>query len=348
MKKRYVNIFECLPGSVIAEDIYDSNGMLIISKKATATEYIINKLADFGIEHIAVYEPSEVIESNIKQTDLIEFRKNYKRNVDTIKQVLKDLASGKNIDQHKMNHLTESIYSEKKSNYHIIECINEVKNVDEYTYTHSINVSIYSMLISKWMNLSKKKVKDIVQAGLLHDIGKSRIPIEILNKKGPLLPNEFEQIKKHSVIGYNLTKHIPGLSEEIRKAILMHHEREDGNGYPFGIRGDKISLYAKIISVADVYDALTSERVYKRRITPFDTFREFEKIGYGYFDTKVMLTFLSNISNYYIGSKVRMNTGEIGEIVYVPPQCISKPIILIGDTHIDLSVDSRYSIVEMI
>jgi HD-GYP domain-containing protein (c-di-GMP phosphodiesterase class II) len=128
----------------------------------------------------------------------------------------------------------------------------------------------------------------------------------------------------------------------------MHHEREDGTGYPFGIGGDEITLYAKIIALADVYDALTSERVYKKRITPFETFSIIEKTGLRHFDIKIMMTFLHNIASYYIGSEVIMDNGKHGTVVYVTPHNISLPIIKVDDKYIDMSKEKNIKIIELI
>lgn len=195
--------------------------------------------------------------------------------------------------------------------------------------------------------MPKEQVKNVIIAGLLHDIGKSRIPENILNKEGQLLPDELEYMKKHTIIGYNMSKNIQGLKSSIRRAILMHHEREDGSGYPLGIKGPEIHIYAKIIAIADVFDDMTSEKLNKKGETPFNAFRQFRRIGLGQFDTSIMMTFLSNIANYYMGAKVRMNTGEIGDIVYLPPHSTSSPVVRIGDNYIDLSFDKAYEIVAM-
>jgi len=348
MKKRIISIYKCSPGEITADDIYSDKGVLIVPKDVTISDYIIKRLTDFRIFDIPVYEMTEMTE---KATENIQFRifaEKYKENIENIKEVVSDIVSGKKLDYKKVDNISNSIYTKVSSNVYIMECINKVRGIDEYTYTHSINVSLYSMLIAKWLGLGEEDIRDIIQAGLLHDIGKSKVPQSILNKRGALLPQEFEKIKEHVVIGYNLTADIPQLNDKIRQAILMHHERDDGNGYPMNAKGEDINLYAKIITVADVFDALTSERVYKRKITPFETFKEFEKIGFGHFDVKVMYTFLSNISSYYVGSKVKLDSGEIGEVVYVAPQCMSKPVIRVGETYVDLSRDTQRKIIEMV
>lgn len=134
----------------------------------------------------------------------------------------------------------------------------------------------------------------------------------------------------------------------MKEAILRHHERVDGCGYPLGIPGEYLSIYTKIIMVADVYDTLTSERAYKKRLTPFDTFLEMEKRGYDHFDPQVLLVFLRNIANHYTGAKVRLNTGEIGEIACCLPQNIAKPLIVVNGKCINLSRESEYSIAEVL
>ena len=348
-KKKYVHLYQCKPGDILADDLYNDNGILIVAKGTVINEHTIKRIEAFRVRQLSVYESRRNRKTREKNILYIKkFKRDYEENLDIVKQVLNALVSGEKLDYKKIEYISKSIYSQISNTSQIVECMNAIKNISEYTYTHSINVSIYSMLLARWLCLSEKETKEVVTTGVLHDIGKSRIPIEILNKKGPLLPEEYEEVKKHAAIGSQLTENIPDITNHMREGIYMHHEREDGKGYPLGIKGDRINLYAKIISVADVYDALTSERVYKKRMTPFDTFLEFSRIGYGYFDTKIMMTFLSNISSYYIGSRVRMNDGKIGEVVFISQQNISKPIVNVDGMYIDLANHSQYRIIEMV
>ena len=189
-----------------------------------------------------------------------------------------------------------------------------------------------------------------MNASILHDVGKSKIPIDILNKKGPLTQEEFEVIKMHPLYGFEIIKDNASINTKVKNAVLMHHEKENGTGYPFGIKSANINLFAKIISIADVFDALTSERVYKKRQTPFETFREFERIGIGegHYDPVILLKFIHNISQYYVGSRVMMSTGKFGEIVYVPPHNISNPVVRVDGSFIDLSAQRGMKIIEML
>ncbi len=230
----------------------------------------------------------------------------------------------------------------------VIKEINCVRNFDDYTYTHSINVALYAMFIEKWLRLEELEIRNVVKAGILHDIGKSKIPLSILNKKGSLTEEEFNKIKEHTTIGYNLCKEYNCINEDVKKVILYHHEREDSSVYPLGLKGDEINLYTKIIAIADIYDAITSERVYKPKRTPFETFKNIIDLGYGKIDVLILRTFLNNITSFYVGEEVKMSNGDISKIVFVPPNNITYPIVKVNNIYHDLSKNTDYKIIEMI
>ena len=189
----------------------------------------------------------------------------------------------------------ELINSEIGGNRHIASCLSALRNYDEYTYKHSLNVAYYSAVLAGWVELRKAEIADVIKAGLLHDMGKIRIPKEILNKKGKLLPGEYEVIKMHSLYGYRIADKMKGINGSVKSAIIMHHEREDGTGYPFGHTGKKIVRAAKIVAVADVYDAMTSERVYGKKHTPAEAFDMFKAEGGRLFDRDTVSAFIKGI-----------------------------------------------------
>ena len=335
----------------MAEDVINSNGSLIITKNTVVNEFIRNRLAAFKIDRIAVCEGTKKLNTVYNpKADIIEFKRKYQKSVDSVKIIINDLAAGRGLDHERISEISGSLYENMYSYIAVTECLNRIKLADEYTYSHSINVSLYSMLIGKWLEFPESEIKLLMSAGLLHDVGKSKIPTNILNKKGPLTKEEFEVIKKHPIFGFEIIKDNAGINKGVKEAVLMHHEKENGTGYPYGIKGGNISSFAKIISIADAFDALTSERVYKKRQTPFDTFQEIERIGIGegYYDPVILLKFIHNISQYYVGSRVMMSTGKFGEIVYVPPHSISNPVVKVDGSFIDLSVQKGMKIIEML
>jgi HD-GYP domain-containing protein (c-di-GMP phosphodiesterase class II) len=161
------------------------------------------------------------------------------------------------------------------------------------------------------------------------------IPTEILNKKGNLTKAEFAIIKHHPVLGYDSIKDISHLSSSAKKAVLLHHERLNGSGYPYGLSGSDIDLCTRIVSIADVYDAMTQNRIYKNKMNPFEAFKIMKTDGIEIFDFKIAETFLRNVAGLLIGLNVLLEGEEVGEIVYIPPYDITSPMIRIGSKVVE-------------
>jgi HD-GYP domain-containing protein (c-di-GMP phosphodiesterase class II) len=345
MKKVFVSVFDCKPGTRIAEDIYNEYGAIIVADGTVLDESMLDHIIKLGFTRIKAYD---IDGSIIEVSDSELFRAQYNENVDSVKSILHDISNDRKIDTERVNYATSSILARINENRDIVNCISEMRAAGEYLYTHSINVSLLSMLMGKWLKYDYKRLKSLVTAGFLHDIGKSKIPPEILNKPGPLTGEEFEEVKQHCTIGYKLAETFPGMNEDILKGILQHHEREDGSGYPFGLKGDRIHETARIIAVADVYDAMTSNRYHRERICPFDVIEHMEKDNFGILDHRISSTFLKNIASYYIGELVKLSNGELGEIVHINPHNISRPIVRSGNKYIDLSTESKIRIAELL
>ncbi len=350
MEKEKIRINEFVQDDLLAQNIYTDAKALYVAENTRLDTYMVKKVRELGVDDVLVYRRKESggKDPERKKEEAKRFLRQYEEDVEGVRTLIGELAKGEKLNMERVDDLTETLYDEIDSKEHIMQCLSSLKAFDQYTYNHSINVALYGMLIAKWLGMGEEGVKDIVRAGLLHDIGKSQIPDEILNKRSPLSREEFELMKRHPALGFFLARN-SGIEQSVHlDGILMHHERFDGTGYPLGIRGRQISLSAKIIAVADVYDALTSERVYKKRITPFETFRIIEDTGLGHFDTQIMQVFLSNVAYYYTGMKVRMNTGEQGIIACILPHCISRPIVELSGRLVDLSRDKRLDIIEII
>ena len=340
-------ITECKEGDILAEDIINKHGAVIVAENTVLNGYIINRLSTMGIQEIKILDSCVKTSDQDESITYLHIKENYGESIVGIKSIVNELTAGEPLDEEKVLNISNMVCCKIHDSCEILRILNEEKGFDEYTYTHSLNVAFYAMLIGKWLNLDNESIKIVVKAGLLHDIGKTKVPIEILNKKSRLSDEEFELIKKHTLYGHGLVKSTKHFSEEVCDAVLSHHERMDKSGYPFGIGGGQISIFAKIIAVADVYDAMTSDRVYKKRATPFEVFEMFKTIGVKNFDPQIVNTFLMNLSTCYVGSKVLLNTGEIGEIVYIPPQSITEPIINIGHDYIDLAQNREKNILCM-
>jgi putative nucleotidyltransferase with HDIG domain len=341
MNVRDISIAESRQGDLLAADIFDDNGVVLAVKDVFLNEYMIERLKGFGVRKISVFNKAK---NETKQF----IRYNYIKSVDLLKTAVNNLASGKGLDYNDISTTSELIYLGINEKDTIIQCLNEIRQDDDYTYTHSINTAFYAMLISKWMGLSMNETKLAIEAGLLHDIGKVKIPKEVLNKKEKLTYEEYELVKKHTVFGFELIKDVADIKPEVKQAALLHHERVNRSGYPLQISPKEINLFSKIISIADVYDAMTSERVYKKRATPFEAFEMFKTIGPSLFDIKVLNVLLKNLPNCYLGSSVLLRNNMIGEVVYIPPQDILNPIIQVGEKYIEMLSSKDYEVVEVL
>jgi len=345
MEKIIVDLSQCKPGMQLAETIYNDYGAVVIAEDTILDEHIIEKLQNLNMLKVKIFDQAyDIIKSN--STEFFEVQ--YKESAQQIKEVMHDISTGKAINIEKINDVSHSIFLRINENRDIVGCINQMRKADEYTYTHSINVSLLCMLIGKWMKYDLKTVRLLVQAGLLHDIGKIKVPEYILNKPDKLTDDEMDEIIKHPIYGYRIVENLPEIDRNVKKGILMHHEREDGSGYPMGLKGDQINKFAKVIAVADIYDAMTSNRVYKQKESPFTVLEYLENESYGVLDTRIVNTFIKSIAAYYIGDYVKLSTGDIGQIVHINPMHVSRPIIKVGDKYVDLAVEKDLSIVELV
>jgi len=348
MEKICISIKDCELGQIIGQKVVSKYGATVVVENTTINSYIKNKLTAFEVDYIWIYGVG--IDESVKYKDIAfkQLKERYNKNVLAVKEILNDLSKGKNVSIEKINLVSNSLYEPIDSEYYVVRCLSELKSVDDYTFIHSINVSMYAMLLGKWLLLPQSKIVDLIHAGLLHDVGKTKISNLILNKKGKLEIGDFQQIKKHPIYSFEIIKSIEGVSAESKDAVLKHHEREDKSGYPSGVGGSEMSICSKVIAITNFYDSITSERAYRKRVNPFEAFEIIQGQAMTKFDIHIVNTFLSNIATCYIGSKILLSNGQTGEIVYVPPQVITKPIISINSEYFDLSKDNKVKIVKML
>ncbi|MEH7224368.1 HD-GYP domain-containing protein [Bacillus sp. JJ1566] len=220
----------------------------------------------------------------------------------------------------------------------------QLQSADDYTYRHNIGVGVIATLIGKWLTLSDKDLTALTIAATLHDIGKTKIPTEILNKPGKLTKAEYEVVKKHTIYGYEILKNTEGISHEISLVALQHHEREDGKGYPFGLKGSRISYFSKIVAVADVFHAMSSNRVYHDATPFYQVIKQMNDDMFGKLDPTILVPFLQQIMNALIGHPVLLTDGQIGRIKYINPFDLLNPLVEVSNTIIDLSVQKSIQI----
>ncbi len=203
-----------------------------------------------------------------------------------------------------------------------------LKKVDEYTAIHSINVCILSLTFGRHLGLSEAELRNLGIGAVLHDVGKTRTPSEILEKPGALTTEEFEIVKRHPEDGYQLMLDARHMSKQALEIIRLHHERLDGSGYPFGLPGDRIPLHVRLVSIVDAYDAMTSDRVYQSAKSP-DTALKILYEGRGkHYDNRLVEHFIRCIGIFPVGSIVELDSGAIAVVVAQNPKSQLKPTIL--------------------
>ncbi|OKP67879.1 phosphohydrolase [Paenibacillus helianthi] len=229
------------------------------------------------------------------------------------------------------------VVQEISRNSDIFALFSAIQGKDDYTYQHNIGVGVLSTLIGRWLNMSEAELSVLSLAATLHDIGKLKIPTEILDKPGKLSPDEYEIVKKHTILGYEMLKETTGANSHITLTALQHHERNDGRGYPLGLKEEQIDSYSKIVAVADIFHAMSSRRPYHEPV-PFHTIVDQMRRGsFGALDPNIVSVFLENIVKRTVGREVVLTDGRIGEIVYLNPHDIETPLVKVDDEYIDLS-----------
>ncbi|WP_341876008.1 HD-GYP domain-containing protein [Defluviitalea saccharophila] len=339
------------PGMILGKDIDSSLGNMLLKKGYVLDQNLIDKLSEFHVEYVYILE---TIEEEQKESfsfsknvtfDEVTYVDHYEEAVKIMTQISHDVRIGKTLKISTVRDVINGLLEQVFAKNNILYCLNLIKNFDDYTYTHCINVCLLATTLGKWLGLNDRDLKQLAYSTIFHDLGKYKIPAEILNKPSRLTDEEFAIMKQHPVYGYEIVKNIIGISPDVAYGVLMHHEKINGTGYPLGIKGNQIHLFAKIICVADIYDALTSDRVYHKKISPFQAADMISRESFTNIDPDITATFLNNISTFYVGCTVVLNTHEKGKIIYLYPNKPTRPLIeLENGQYIDLTKDENLDI----
>ena len=337
------------PGHKLAADLKYSNDTVLLRKGKALTASLIRKIIMLGYQGLYIddelssgIEINDIISTDLRmrtQSQLELLFHNVEHHITSrIKKNVKTVKS-----------LAEEIVDEILSNRETMINIIDLRNYDDYTYSHSLNVTVLSVVMGTALGLNRSTIYDLAVGALVHDTGKMFVPKEILHKPSRLTNEEFEEIKKHSELGYQYLCGNFDIPEDSKTATLQHHEKFNGGGYPNGIAGDEIHEFGRIISVADVYDALTSDRPYRGAMLPSDAI-EYIMAGYGtMFDPTIVKAITQKVASYPIGTCVRLSTGQEAIVVKNYESTNLRPMVrLIKDGKpsgecIDLTND-RYSL----
>ena len=322
---RYVPIELAEPGMLIGSDLFDILGRLLMSKGSIVTDEYIARLTEMGIAGIFVDdEISKGIEIDSPISPQL-------RTEGTKALQSRDLDACKNV--------AKKIVDEILEKGKLTLDMTDLRSFDNYTFAHSVNVAVLSCAIGMGLNFPEDDLCDLVLAALLHDMGKLEIPTEILNKPGKLTSEEFEVVKQHPQSSYDLISDRLDISSFVKHAVLCHHENHDGSGYPNGLAGKQIGKLARILHVADVYDALTSKRPYKDPYTPYVSIEILQGGKGTLYDPVSVDAFLEFIPLYPKGSIITLSDGREAIVVDNFAEHNMRPLVRTMDMkEIDLSL----------
>lgn len=319
---RYVRTEHLEKDMVLVYTLYDNNEKVLLKANRKLTQNYINRIQQMEIMGLYVFEDDEITDHTpivSEQTRLKAIKSLKRLNIDDCIFIA--------------NNIVEEI---RESESMIVETVN-LCSYDNYTYTHSVNVDILAVVLGVACGLADDELRKLSQAALLHDVGKTCVPIEIINKPGRLTEEEFAEVKNHPRYGYNMLRDNYEVSSVARNAILSHHENEDGSGYPRGLTSEKIHLFAKIIHIADVYDALVTKRVYKDAMNPADAMEYLMANSERMFDKELVTLFMEYVAPYPLGVQVELSTGQKALVVRNNRLMLSRPMVrLDGGATLDL------------
>jgi putative nucleotidyltransferase with HDIG domain len=354
-----IPVKKAVPGMIAAEDIYNTSNQLVISKGTKLSDKVITRLKFHLISDLFIIiedkKPEVPEKTNASFSEItkesVEFKHFNKAFVESVHdfkgELNKIMDKDAPIDTSGLLQHATSILSESRNGMHVFEMLHCMREYDDLTYVHSLNVALICNVFGKWLKLSESDIEILTLSGMLHDIGKQMLPASIINKQGVLTIAEYSTIKTHTIQGYNILKD-QDIDQRVKYATLMHHERCDGSGYPNKLHGPEIESFAKIIAIVDVYDAMTSARVYRPALSPFSAISIFESEGLQKYDPHYIMTFLQEIVQSYVGNRVRLSNNLEGEIRLINKNSLSKPVVQCGSNFIDLSKESNISIVKIL
>ncbi|WP_048601270.1 HD-GYP domain-containing protein [Rubeoparvulum massiliense] len=329
---RLVSIQHCVPGMILAKDIYDESGVILIAKGMELTPRFIRRMSQMGVTHLFVIDDAtEGIEP--LETVSLEVRKEVMSAIhDSLDSLLIEEPWRNKVQRPAELHkrLLQSVHliiDELKTQPTTLLMLGNIYVTDHELYKHSYQVMLYSLALGFRMGYNDQELAEQGLGAIFHDVGKQMIPSEILNKPGKLTEEEFQLVQQHTWTGFQILRKQPELSLLVAHCALQHHERIDGSGYPRQLLEEDIQPYAQVVAIADVYDALTSNRVYRGAMLPHEAY-EILLAGSGkLFNPKMIEVFHKTISMYPIGMSVRLSTGELGVVVDVHSNIPERPVI---------------------
>ncbi len=330
------------PGMVIGEDIYSYKNDLLLSEGTVITDSDIAKLSRYSIMCVTIKEAVDLATTHFEKVrvsqEFHDFEKIYNKYMPVFKNIMVDFVEkGKPFGTHSLMGIYHAISTAAASEEMLLDFLyNMLPSEDNLTHAHCLNSALIAGVFGKWSGLSQEDLEILIQCAFLYDIGKLKLPYNLIWKPDKLTDLEFEQIKTHTMIGFNLLKDL-NMDQHILNAALMHHERNDGTGYPSKLVGKQIDRFAKYIAIIDSYEAMTSARTYRQSLNPFLVIENFEKKGFAKYDLEFIVPILAKVAQSQIGYTVLLSDGRKCLVEEINTAALSRPRLRYEDEIVDLS-----------
>ncbi|ASA20129.1 HD-GYP domain-containing protein [Paenibacillus donghaensis] len=339
-----VHVSDLKPGNSLKSDTFSSRGLHVLPKGSQLQIDEIAKLMLHGVDYVDIEDepPAPVSRPVIIQ----EVASSLDNMMDGFESLYMEALMKGSFSQSAVDDILQPSLQSLDKHKDVVSLLLLLDREDNYTYNHSLQVGMLSYYLATWLGYSKQECYDIGRAGYLIDIGKCRISPALLNKPGKLTPHEFTEIQLHTQYGYEIISN--SMQDPFTALVaLQHHEREDGSGYPNRLTGSQIHPYAQIAAVADIYSAMTSERVYQSKQELITVLREINNLSFGKLNGKPVQAFIQHLMPNFIGKRVLLSTGDLGIIVMNNPLDVFRPLVQSEGQFLDLARDRKMAIVEI-
>lgn len=328
---RLISISKCKPGMMLGKNIYNEDGRVLLSAHVELTSVFIQRLKKHGITYLYVMDPRtddiivpDMISDDTRRKALTQIRTTFKSLMENNNR---RRAVG-SLDK-EIRGVLSLIIDDLSSHKEAMLMLMNLNITDHYLFQHSMNVCIYSCMLGMHKGYSRNDLMTLGLGALLHDIGKTQVPAHILQKAGRLTDEEFDIIRQHAELGFNLLRNETNIPLVTAHCALQHHERIDGSGYPRGIKGEEIHDFAQWIGLVDSYDAMTTHRTYRQTLLPHQAMEVIFTGAGTLYDVDKIKAFRDKVAIYPLGVTVRLYTGEVGVVVDINSAFPQRPVVRI-------------------
>jgi len=352
-----VSVNQLKPGVRLERDVMTARDNLLLAKGVMLSPREIEILSSFLIQKVYINGSAatpEQLEEDVQQQSgkkasepHAALNQEYSKLFDLLKRSFSLVGSGAALPVLDIRNQIEALLGHI-GEYKVLLFKPPKPVLQDYHFHHSVQVAMTSYKLAKWHGFEQKDLIPIAIAGLMKDIGNAKLDPALLAKSSSLTSSELAEVRAHTKTGYTILKNVAAFNEGTKLVAVQHHEREDGSGYPLGLKGDKIHPYSKVVAIADIYHAMSTNRSYRQAISPYIVLEELLQYSFGKLDPAIVRTFITKVTQFHTGTIVKLNDNRIGEIVFSQREYPTRPWVNVNGSIINLTTDRSLYIQEVI